>query len=99
MKRRDAIVALVITVISGAAAAQAPSSAPQPTAVTHTAYSRNTELFAEWRPLIIGEATRLTAHLTRTGDRFKPYAEGNVTLTLTVEGVTAKVSDPPGLTP
>src|SRR5207253_1543940 len=61
-------------------------------AVTHTAYSRNTELFAEWRPLIVGQATRLTAHLTRIGERFTPYAEGKVTLTLTIEGVTAKAA-------
>jgi hypothetical protein len=88
MKCRDLLVASFITMITAAAAAQAPSSAPQPSAVTHTSYSKNTELFAEWRPLIVGEATRLTAHLTQTGDRFKPYSEGKVTLTLTVEGVT-----------
>lgn len=68
--------------------AQTPTAAPQPTAVTHTAYSKATELFAEWRPLIVGQATRLTAHLTHTGDHFKPYADGKVTLTLTVESTS-----------
>jgi hypothetical protein len=68
---------------------QSPPAAAQPRAVTHTAYSLKTELFAEWRPFVVGEATRLTAHLTRTGDHFKPYTEGKVTLTLTVEKMTA----------
>ena len=72
------------------ATGQAPAAPPSVSASTHTAYSRNTELFAEWRPLIVGEATRLTAHLTRTaGGTFKAYTEGRVTLTLTVETVVA----------
>jgi hypothetical protein len=64
---------------AGAATDQAPASPTSLSASTYTAYSRNTELFAEWRPLIVGEATRLTAHLTRTtGGAFKAYAEGKV---------------------
>jgi hypothetical protein len=69
--------------------AQAPATVPQPSAVTHTVYSKNTELFAEWRPMMVGQPTRLTAHLTRIADRFRPYTEGKVTLTLTITGVTA----------
>src|SRR6266542_4440158 len=75
--------------VAGSVLAQTPASAPQPRAVTRTIYSRNTELFAEWRPLVVGQPTRLTAHLTHTGDRFRPYTEGAVKLTLTVEAVTA----------
>ena len=47
-------------------------------------YSDKTELFAEFRPLIVGQATRLTAHLTKVGDRFQAYTEGKAKLTLTV---------------
>jgi hypothetical protein len=87
---------LVVSAISGSAAAQTPAPAPQLNAVTRTVYSKNTELFAEWSPLIVGQTTRLTAHLTRTGDRFKPYAEGKVTLTLTVGSAVANaVADAP----
>ena len=71
---------------------QPPAAQPQPTAVTHTAYSKNTELFAEWRPFVVGQATRLTAHLTRVGDRFKPYTEAKVTLTLAIEGATSNAA-------
>ena len=92
MRTRGVFVALFVLVITGSAAAQAPATAPQLIAVTHTAYSKNTELFAEWRPLIVAQATRLTAHLTHTGDRFKPYAEGKVTLTLTIDRVTANAA-------
>ena len=41
-------------------------------AVTRTMYTNRTELFAEFRPLIAGQATRLTAHLTKLGERFQP---------------------------
>ena len=85
-----------VCLIAGSAFAQTPPPPSQPRAVTRTIYARNTELFAEWRPLVAGEATRLTVHLTRTGERFRPYTEGTVTLTLAVEGVTVKaVADGP----
>src|SRR5262249_40372965 len=68
----------------------ASQTAAQSSAVTHTAYSARTELFAEWRPFVVGEATRLTAHLAHTGDRFRAFEEGRVTLKLTAGD--AKVS-------
>jgi hypothetical protein len=72
--------------------AQTPPAPPQLVPATHTAYSARTELFAEWPPLVVGQATRLTAHLTRTGARFTPYTEAKVALTLAVEGSTASAS-------
>jgi len=92
MKLRSLLVVLLASTIASSTAAQTSGAPGQPSAVTHTAYSKNTELFAEWRPLIVGQATRLTAHLTRIGDRFTPYVEGKVTLTLTIETVTVKAS-------
>ena len=85
-----------VFVVRMQAQAQTPTPAPQLRAVTHTAYSKNTELFAEWQPLVVGQTTRLTAHLTRLGDRFTAYTEAKVTLTLTIDTVTATVvSDGP----
>jgi hypothetical protein len=92
MMRRTVLVTAVLSTVAGPVRAQQPASPPPPQAVTRTMYSRNTELFAEWRPFVVGQATRLTAHLTRTGDRFRPYAEGKVTLSLTVEGVSANAA-------
>jgi hypothetical protein len=94
--RRTALAAAWLCIVAETMRAQQPNDPPQPRAVTRTIYIQNTELFAEWRPLIVGQTTRLTAHLTHTGDRFRPYVEGKVTLTLTVEGVTANaVADGP----
>ena len=75
--RRVIGIASVGCLIASAAAAQTAPAAPQPRAVNRTVYTRTTELFAEWRPLVVGQATRLTAHLTHTGDRFRPYAPGD----------------------
>jgi hypothetical protein len=75
--------------VTGSVLTQTPASAPQPRAVTRTIYTRNTELFAEWQPFVVSQPTRLSAHLTHTGDRFRPYTEGTATLILTVEGDTA----------
>src|SRR6266487_3372327 len=92
MRPRGVFTASFVLVIASAAAAQAPAAAPQLIAVTHTAYSKTTELFAEWRPLIVGQATHLTAYLTHIGDHFKPFVEGKVTLTLSVEADTANAA-------
>ena len=90
MNFRLGTAAAAVGVITASTFAQGPAPAPTSlTAVTRTVYSRNTELFAEWRPLIAGEATRVTAHLTRLGERFTPYTEAKVTLTLTVGSTTA----------
>jgi hypothetical protein len=92
MMRRTILAAAVFFTVAGPVRAQPPADPPQPRAVTRTVYSRNAELFAEWRPFVVGQATRLTAHLTRTGDRFRPFAEGKVTLSLTLGGVGANAA-------
>src|SRR5213593_4780440 len=76
-----------ILLVATSAFAQTAPSAAQPRAVTRTLYTRNTELFAEWRPFVVGQATRLTAHLTRVGERFRAFEEGKGTLTFTVGDV------------
>lgn len=55
-------------------------------AIGHTFYSEKSELFAEFRPLLVGQANRFTAHLTRPGTTFLPYAGGEATLTLETGG-------------
>jgi len=58
--------------------------------VSHTLYSTKSELYAEFKPLVAGQATRFTAHLTRLGPAFRPYTDGQVTLTLQVGSQTLK---------
>lgn len=92
MSFRPVFLAAAMLALAYPAVAQSPSAAPQPRAVTRTMYTAQTELFAEFRPLVVGEATRITAHLTGLGDRFRPYAEGKVTLALTVDDATVSVT-------
>lgn len=69
--------------------------------MSRTFYTKRTELFAEWRPFIVGQATRFSAHSTLVGDLFKPYTEGKVTVTLSGTGeeltATAEKVDRPGV--
>src|SRR6266704_6493421 len=70
---------------------QAAKTGPALRNVHRTMYSNKTELYAEFQPLIVGQSTRLTAHLTKVGERFRAYTEGKVILTLTVDGTPVEV--------
>ena len=50
---------LLLIVLTGAVSAQQPAAQPvaQLSAVTYTVCSARTELFAEWRPFVVGQAT------------------------------------------
>lgn len=68
-------------------ATTSPARRPSPLrAIGHTFYSEKSELFAEFRPLLVGQPNRFTAHLTRLGALFVPYTEGEATLTLETAG-------------
>jgi hypothetical protein len=71
---------------------QAAKAAPALHNMHRTVYSTETEFYAEFQPLIVGQSDRVTAHLTKVGDRFRAYTEGRVTLTLTVEGTPVEVA-------
>lgn len=57
---------------------------PEGATLGYTLYSDTTELFVEFKPLIVGQQMRLAAHFTRLGDTFEPLDEGKVTLSLIV---------------
>jgi membrane fusion protein, heavy metal efflux system len=50
--------------------------------LSYTLYTDSTELFVEFKPLVVGETSRFAAHLTRLGENFTPYTEGRVTVSL-----------------
>lgn len=57
----------------------------------NTVYTPKTELFITFRPtFIVGEVTRIGAHLSKLGDRFTPYSDNTVTVTLNVAGGDTK---------
>lgn len=67
-----------------------------------TVYSSKTELFVEFKPLIVGQESRFAAHFTILGELFKPVNEGSVTLSLVqnnqpVQSITAEKPGMPGI--
>lgn len=69
--------------------------------LAYTLYSEKTELFVEFKPLVVGAESRFATHLTILGNLFKPLANGLITITLEVQGksqqVIAPASSSPGL--
>jgi RND family efflux transporter MFP subunit len=58
-------------------------------ALAYTLYSDKTELFVEFKPLIVGNISTFAAHFTKLGKSFEAFTEGTVTLTLTVGETSA----------
>jgi RND family efflux transporter MFP subunit len=63
--------------------------APKETAATesleplaYTLYTGKSELFVEFKPLVVGQTSKFAAHLTLLGENFLPYTEGTVTVSL-----------------
>jgi membrane fusion protein, heavy metal efflux system len=54
--------------------------------LAYTLYSEKTEIFVEFRPLVVGAVTKFAAHFTVLGESFKPLTEGTVTVSLVVNG-------------
>lgn len=72
---------------------------PEP--VVHTVYSEKTELFVEYKPLVVGSPTAFATHLTVLGETFQPLKKGEVTVSLIVDnkGVRQSTQEPssPGI--
>lgn len=73
---------------------------PEPVTLAYTVYSDKTELFVEFKPLIVGQSSRFAAHFTKLGDTFKSLDEGQITLSLIIgeKGIrsTANEASSPG---
>lgn len=70
-------------------------------AMAFTRYTNKTELFVEFKPLIVGVENKFAAHFTALGETFKAFTEGTITLTVDVNGkqvsVTANAPQVPGI--
>ena len=77
------------------------SHGPELEALAYTIYSEKTELFVEFKPLVVGEESRFAAHFTTLGDSFKAVGEGSVTLSLKGtagdQAITADAPEVPGI--
>jgi RND family efflux transporter MFP subunit len=69
--------------------------------VSFTLYSEKSELFVEFKPLVVGSTSKFAAHLTKLGENFLPYTEGTVTVSLIQGGKglknTATAPSSPGI--
>jgi hypothetical protein len=64
--------------------------------LTRTIYTEKTELFAAYRPYVVGQESRFTAHLTRITDRFEAYpTSAKVVISFTVGGMTVEKTSTP----
>lgn len=94
ISKHSIIVSILFSLFGGHCFAQSPSNSvpsSQPArsplkAITSTQYTTHTELFAEFRPLLLNTPARFTAHLTQIAESFKPYNDAEVALTLTIDG-------------
>jgi membrane fusion protein, heavy metal efflux system len=72
-----------------------------PASLSYTVYTDQTELFVEFKPLIVGQTSSFAAHLTRLGENFKPLTEGQLTVSLVkgTQGIRPTVEAPrsPGI--
>jgi len=69
--------------------------------LAYTLYSDKSEVFVEFKPLIVGSTSKFAAHFTILGENFLPLSEGSVTLNLIVDGKgirqTADAPSVPGI--
>jgi RND family efflux transporter MFP subunit len=78
---------LFITVIAAIAFGCNKQSLPHehgPDPLAYTVYSDKSEIFVEFKPLVVGSASKFAAHFTILGERFLPLNEGSVTINLIV---------------
>jgi membrane fusion protein, heavy metal efflux system len=98
---------LVVGIAALAISCQRSSSDEQahsheaPPSFAYTVYSDKTELFVEFRPLVVGQSSRFAAHFTKLGKLFTSLDEAVITLSLIVEekGIrtTADSASSPGI--
>lgn len=60
--------------------------------LSYTYYSKNTELFVEFNPLVVGEFSGFAAHFTILGEKFLPLTEGSVAVSLIINDKGIKSS-------
>jgi membrane fusion protein, heavy metal efflux system len=74
---------------------------PESEKLAYTIYSDKTELFVEFKPLVVGQSSRFAAHFTKLGNTFTALDQGSITLSLIVDnkGIRTTSDEPsnPGI--
>jgi membrane fusion protein, heavy metal efflux system len=72
-----------------------------PDPLAYTLYSDKSEIFVEFKPLVVGSNAKFAAHFTVLGEKFLPLTEGTVTVSLIVgdKGIKQSTDTPavPGI--
>jgi membrane fusion protein, heavy metal efflux system len=72
--------------------ATAENQAKELQSLSYTLYSDSSELFVEFKPLVVGNTSKFAAHLTHLGELFTPFTEGSVVVSLFINGKVLKDS-------
>lgn len=54
--------------------------------LAYTIYTQHTELFVEFKPLVVGQTSKFAAHFTKLGETFLPLTEGRIAVRLVQPG-------------
>ncbi|WP_348814015.1 efflux RND transporter periplasmic adaptor subunit [Flavobacterium maritimum] len=69
--------------------------------LAYTLYTENTELFVEFKPLVVGSKSKFAAHFTVLGENFKALTDAKITVSLIVgeNGIKNSIDTPssPGI--
>ncbi|MDX2046393.1 MAG: efflux RND transporter periplasmic adaptor subunit [Chitinophagaceae bacterium] len=78
------LISLVVTGLFSCKQKSSGSAAQEQSleSLSYTLYTNKSELFVEFKPLVVGQTSKFAAHLTLLGENFLPYTEGSVTVSL-----------------
>lgn len=103
MKLTQNILLLCLFVL-GIASCNKKEEAPKSNSLeplAYTIYTKNTELFVEFKPLVVGSTSKFAAHFTILDENFKPLNNAKITVSLLVgeKGIKNTVNAPssPGI--
>jgi len=69
--------------------------------LSHTIYTQHSELFVEYKPLVVGSSSKFAAHFTVLGENFTALNDATITVSLIIgsEGIKNTVASPgsPGI--
>ena len=77
-------VALVWTSCQRNTSSEHGHSHDEGTTLAYTLYTDKTELFVEFKPLVVGQSSRFAAHFTKLGESFTSLDSGKITLSLII---------------
>ena len=86
MKYLTAICLLAVGMIACKQKAAKETEAESLKPLAYTLYTGKSELFVEFKPFVVGQTSKVAAHLTLLGENFLPYTEGTVTVSFIQNG-------------